>query len=107
MLFHVIPGPVVERFSRIGIFWRKLRPSRRWRVVFPKGHVDQGEAASGEHGGAIMALMACFVSSAVRMMLLWLVTEQPLQREAATIKRNGMKGCDLSLQLREAFPSCA
>lgn len=100
MLFHVVPGPVSERFSRIGISWRKLRSPRRWCVVFPEGHVDQGETASGVHGGAIMALMTCFVSSAIRMMLLRLMSEQPLQREAVTISRKEMEGCRLSLRLR-------
>lgn len=47
-----------------------------------------------------MALMACFVSSAIRMMLLRLMSEQPLQREAVTISRKEMEGCRLSLRLR-------
>lgn len=47
-----------------------------------------------------MALMTCFVSSAIRMMLLRLMSEQPLQREAVTISRKEMEGCRLSLRLR-------
>lgn len=60
-------------------------------VVFPEGHVDEREAAPGEHGRAVVALLARSVGPAVRVVLLRLVAEQPLQREAATATGRGWK----------------
>lgn len=84
-LFHVVPGPAPVRVRFVRVPGRKRRALSR--VVFPEGHVDQREAASGEHGGAVVPLVPRFPCPAVRVMLLRLVIEQPLQREAATTRR--------------------
>lgn len=83
-LLHVVPGPApVIRVRFVRVSGRSKRRALS-RVVFPEGHVDQGEAASGEHGGAVVPLVPRFPCPAVRVMLLRLVLEQPFQWEAAT-----------------------
>lgn len=51
----------------------------RGRVIFPEGHVDEGEAAPGKHDGAVLALVAGFMGLGVRVMLLRLEREHSLQ----------------------------
>lgn len=84
-LLHVVSRPIrgglvlraessyVARSSRIS------RMVGRGRVIFPEGHVDEGEAAPGEHGGAVLALVAGFMGPGVRVMLLRLEREHSFQ----------------------------
>lgn len=50
--------------SNVGIVARRC-------IIFPEGHVDERETASGEHGDAVLAVVTGFMGIGIDVMFFW------------------------------------